>query len=229
MLIPLVTAALILAAPLPAEIPVGRFSAGDLSGWTEKGYKGKTIYSLEKGVIKAHSVRAASGLVHKVSADLKLYPYLTFSWKVEHTLKREDVTHKSGNDFAARVYVIFPSALFWRTKAINYVWAAKMPKESEVKSPHASNSAILAVESGDEKVGTWVFEERNVYEDYKRIFGEEPPPVGGVAIMTDTDDTKDEVTAWYGDIALRQLKVNRPASPVLPAASPTAPLLPPSP
>ncbi|HTG82237.1 MAG TPA: DUF3047 domain-containing protein, partial [Geobacteraceae bacterium] len=53
-----------------------------------------------------------------------------------------------------------------------------------------------------EKVGTWVCEERNVLEDYRRVFGKDPPQIGAVAVMTDTDDTRDEVTAWYGDIIL---------------------------
>jgi hypothetical protein len=55
---------------------------------------------------------------------------------------------------------------------------------------------------GEEKGGSWVSEERNIHEDYKRAFGEEPTQLGAVAVMTDTDDTKDEVTAWYGDISL---------------------------
>jgi hypothetical protein len=61
---------------------------------------------------------------------------------------------------------------------------------------------VVAVESGPGKVGTWVAEQRNIYEDYKRAFGEEPPRIGAVAVMTDTDDTGDDVTAWYGDITL---------------------------
>jgi hypothetical protein len=190
------------AAAVPMEIPVARFSASDLSGWGDQPYKGKTIYTLEDGVLKGHSVKAASGKIRKMKVDVKKYPRLSWSWRVEHTLKGEDIKTKGGDDFAARVYVVFPRTFIWRMRAINYVWAAKMPKESEAPSPYTKNSVIIAVESGDEKAGKWVSEERNVYEDYKRIFGEEPPPMGGVAIMTDTDDTQDEATAWYGDITL---------------------------
>lgn len=199
-------AALAAGAAATQDITVGHFSAGDISGWTEKTFKGHTSYSLDDGHLKAHAVKAASGMIRKVNLDPKKYPRLTWSWRVDHTLKHEEIRLKSGDDFAARVYVIFPRTFFWRMRAINYVWAAKMPKGSEARSPYTSNSAIVAVESGDEKAGTWVFEERNIYEDYKKIFGEEPPPLGGVAIMTDTDDTRDEATAWYGDITLRQPK-----------------------
>jgi len=200
----LLTAAIALAA----EIAVGRFSSGDLSGWQDEPFKkkAKTAYSLvaENGrtVLKAHSRNAASGLLKKVELDPKKYPLLRWSWKVEQTLKREDVTKKSGDDFAARVYVVFPRTFFWQTRALNYVWAAKLPKNSAVPSPYTGNAIIVAVESGEEKGGSWVSEERNIHEDYKRAFGEEPTQLGAVAVMTDTDDTKDEVTAWYGDISL---------------------------
>ena len=184
------------------EIQVGRFSFGDLSGWSDKPFKGKTIYTLEGGVLKARSVKSASGLIKKLSVDTRKYPKLSWSWRIDHSLKREDIKSKKGDDFAARVYVVFPRTFFWRMRAINYVWANKMAKGSEAVSPYTANSVIVAVQSGDEKAGTVVQEERDIREDYRRIFGEEPPLLGGVAIMTDTDDTQDEATAWYGDIKL---------------------------
>ena len=201
----LLIAIIILAAGASSaqEIPVARFSNGDLSGWSEKVFKGKTSYTLENSVLKAHSVRAGSGLIKKLSVDTQRYPKLSWSWRIDHTLKGENIMTKQGDDFAARVYVVFPRTFFWRMRAINYVWAAKMPKLGEARSPYTSNSVIVALESGDDLAGTWVHEERNIYQDYRRIFGEEPPPLGGVAIMTDTDDTQDEANAWYGDITLR--------------------------
>lgn len=192
------------ASPPPyPDIPIGRFGVSALSGWSDKGFKGKTEYTLEEGALKAHSVNGASGKIRKTSVDTHRYRILTWSWRIDHTLKREDIKAKSGDDFAARIYVVFPRTLFWRMRAINYVWAAKMPKGSEAASPYTGNSVIVAVESGDEKAGKWVTEERNIYEDYRRIFGEEPPLLGGIAVMTDTDDTQDEATAWYGDLTLR--------------------------
>jgi hypothetical protein len=186
-----------------AEVPLARFTQSDLSGWSDKAFKGKTDYSFADGGLKAHSAKGASGKIKKISIDTRSYPRLSWSWRIDHTLRHEDVTRKSGDDFAARVYVIFPRTFFWRMRAINYVWSAKMPKGSHAPSPHTGNAVSVAVESGDAKAGNWVFEERNVYEDYKRIFGEEPPLLGGIAVMTDTDDTKEETTAWYGDITLR--------------------------
>jgi hypothetical protein len=188
------------------DIVIGNFNNRDLSGWSDKVFKGRTVYELvnDEGrtVIKAHSVRSASGLLKKIKLDSKEYPILRWSWKIENTLKREDVNRKSGDDFAARVYVVFPEFFFWQTKAINYVWSDKMTRESWARNPYTSNSIIIAVESGDSKVGKWVNEERNIHADFLRVFGKEPSKLGAIAIMTDTDDTKDEATAYYGDILL---------------------------
>lgn len=198
----------VVAAALATEVAVGRFSSGDLTGWRDETFRGraKTSYRLvrENGrtMLMAQSRHAASGLLRKVALDPRRYRVLRWSWKVQHTLKGEDVTRKSGDDFAARVYVVFPRTFFWQTRALNYVWAARLPKNAVVRSPYTGNAAVVAAESGDGKAGTWVKEERNVYDDYRRAFGEEPPLIGAVAVMTDTDDTRDEVSAWYGDITL---------------------------
>jgi hypothetical protein len=62
---------------------------------------------------------------------------------------------------------------------------------------------MIVLRSGDGAANRWVAEERNVLEDYRHAFGEAPPPVSGVAIMTDADDTGGKAVAWYGDIAFR--------------------------
>jgi hypothetical protein len=193
-------AAFCLARPSSAAevLHLGKFSNGDLSGWTEKVFKGKTTYTLfkdgEQTVVKAHSVKAASGL--------RKLPILRWSWKVSNLIQKEDIRKKSGDDFAARIYVVFPGTFFWQTRAITYAWATKMPKESTLPNPYTSNAIIISAESGAEKLGQWVHEERNIYEDYRRLFNKEPPEIGAVAIMTDTDDTQEDVTAFYGDIFL---------------------------
>lgn len=193
-----------------AELHVGDFAAKDLSGWKTKSFKGETQYTFVKDgdatVLKAYSKAAASGLFKKIKVDPLQYPVIRWSWKIDHTLKKEDATKKDGDDFAARVYVIFPSIFFWKTKAIIYVWSAKLPKGSATYNPYSSKVIFVPVESGDENAGKWVNEERNYCEDYRKLFGGEPPRLGAVAIMTDTDNTGEEATAWYGDIYLDQAK-----------------------
>lgn len=185
---------------------LGNFSSGELSGWTDKIFKGKTTYSLfkdgDKTVVKAHSFKAASGLIKKISVDPRKFPILRWSWKINNLIQKEDIRKKSGDDFAARIYIVFPGTFFWQMKAITYAWTAKMPKESTLPSPYTGNAMIISAESGTEKLGQWVNEERNIFEDYKRVFKKDPPEIGAVAIMTDTDDTQEDVTAFYGDIFL---------------------------
>ena len=200
----LVLAPSMLCATEPLHI--GKFSTGDLSGWTDKVFKGRTTYRLVSEdnhlVLKAHSVKSASGLIKKVNVDPIRFPILRWSWKVVNILPKEDITQKSGDDFSARVYVVFPSIFFWRTKAISYVWSSKMPKGSFAPNPYTGNDMVVAVESGTEKLDRWINEERNIFEDYRKLFGEAPSQIGAVAIMTDTDDTQGEATAFYGDIFL---------------------------
>ncbi len=191
---------------LSDQLVVAAFSRGDLSGWSEKIFKGKTDYSIvqagDRKALRAISRNAASGLVRKVDIDASRYPILRWSWKIERTLKREDATKKSGDDFVARVYVVFPRTLFWKTRAINYVWSAKLPRGAAIPNAYTANAVMVAVESGDEKAGSWISEERNIVADYKRFFGEEPPRLGAVALMSDTDNTGDEALAYFGDIFL---------------------------
>ncbi|MGA7829002.1 MAG: DUF3047 domain-containing protein [Geobacteraceae bacterium] len=194
------------AGSVNAQLVIAAFSQGDLSGWSKKIFKGETNYSIVqiagRKVLRAVSNNAASGLVKKIDVDPSRYSILRWSWKIEHTLKQEDATQKSGDDFAARVYVVFPRVLFWKTRAINYVWTAHLPKGTVIPNAYTSNAMVVAVESGDGKAGTWVNEERNIYDDYKRFFGEEPPHLGAVALMSDTDNTGAEAVAYFGDIFL---------------------------
>lgn len=199
---------LVTALCLAAEMTVGRFSAGDLSGWEDQTFKGKkkSVYTIvrdgDRTVLKAESRNAASGLLKKVNVDPKINRILRWSWKVAGTIKKGDERSKEGDDYAARVYVVFPRMLFWRTRAINYIWANRLPKGASAPNAYTANVMMVAVESGNDLAGKWVNEERNIYEDYVKLFGEEPPMLGGVALMTDTDNTGGEATAWYGDILL---------------------------
>lgn len=194
---------------LAAVTAVGRFSAGDLSGWEEQTLRGKkkSVYTLvregERTVLKAESRGSASGLINRVGFDLRQQPLLRWSWKVNGILKNGDERTKGGDDYPARIYVVFPRTFFWQTRAINYIWANRLPKGSSVPNVYApKNVRMVAVQSGSSLVGKWLNEERNVHEDYLKLFGEEPPRAGAIALMTDTDNTGEEAVAWYGDITL---------------------------
>jgi hypothetical protein len=202
----LAVAAAVSAASAAGPILVDDFSSGLRPGWSEKSFRGHTRYTpvTDEGrsALKAESRASASGLVFPVAFDPKAYPRIAWSWKVARALASGDERSKGGDDYAARIYVIFPSGLFWRTRALNYVWAGRQPAGSVWPNAFTSNARMLAVESGDGKAGRWVDEVRDLRADFRRAFGEEPPEAGAVAIMTDTDNAGGEATAWYGPIRL---------------------------
>jgi len=188
------------------EILIDDYVDGLSPKWVRKSFEGKTQYEVTREdnqlCIKATSSASASALYYKKKFDTKDFPVLTWRWKVDHVLSKGDALQKEGDDYAARVYVVFPSLAFWRTKALNYIWANKLPQGQAVPNPFTANAIMVAVESGPERTGQWVEETRNVFEDYRRYFGKEPPKAGAIAIMTDTDNTGENATAWYGPIRL---------------------------
>jgi hypothetical protein len=174
-------------------------------------------------VVRAASEAAASGLVHEVKVDLKKFPILHWRWKVINVISKGNVRTKQGDDYAARIYITFeydPDKADFSTRmkyrmgrllfgdlpiaALNYIWENSTPPGTIVASAYTDRSKMIVVESGLDRVGQWIEEQRNVYEDYKQAFGEEPPLVNGVAIMTDTDNTGEEATAFYGDIGFKR-------------------------
>lgn len=187
------------------RVDVARFSQGDLSGWQPKVFTGETRYSLKSSdgrlALRAESNAAASGLYRKVNVELDKTPMLNWTWKVDSVLAGANERIRAGDDYSARVYVVFSGGpMFWRTRAINYVWSNKQPVDSIWPNAFTGNARMIAVESGTGRVGQWVSERRDVRADYQRVFGEKPGRVDAVAIMTDTDNTGATATAWYGDI-----------------------------
>lgn len=172
--------------------------------------------------VKAESDASASALIKEVEIDPKAYPILRWSWKVENIIEKGDERKKEGDDYAARVYVNFrynpDKATAWeRTKyglirsiygsyppkaTLNYIWANKLPRGKTADNAYTDRAKMVAVESGSGRIEAWVSEQRNIYQDYVSLFGEEPPSVIGIAIMTDTDNTQDKAVAYYGEISL---------------------------
>ena len=197
-------------------------------GWKPLSFRNiekSTQYRLVKDgntvVVKAVSAASASGLIREIKIDPKEFPILQWRWKVGNILKKGNVKTREGDDYPARIYIAFEYDqkklnFFEKTKyntyrilygqypplrAINYIWESTAPKGTTVPNPYASRVLMIVVESGPEKINQWVNEERNVLEDYRKAFGEDPPPISGVALMTDTDNTGESATAYYGDIS----------------------------
>ncbi|MBI4056252.1 MAG: DUF3047 domain-containing protein [Elusimicrobia bacterium] len=196
-------------------------------GWkplTFKKIKNHTRYSVENEggnyYVKAVSSASASAILKEIHPNLKTHPVLNWRWKIESALNSADARKKEGDDYAARVYVAFKydpkKASFWQKQkyglakklygkypphaAINYIWDNRLPVGAALDNAYTGQTKMMVLESGDEKAGRWLEERRNIYEDYKSLFGAEPPEVDFVAIMTDTDNTRENATAYFDDL-----------------------------
>ena len=191
-----------------APLVIDDFEAGLRPGWEVKRFKGETSYTVvpegSGRVLRAESNGSASGLLFKIDYDPLQYPVLSWRWKVAGVIANGDETRREGDDYAARVYVVFPHWFPPKTRSINYIWANQLPKGRHVPNPFFANAVMVAIESGPEGAGRWVSERRNVAEDFRAIFGGAPPRAGAVALMTDTDNTGARAVAWYDDLRLEQ-------------------------
>ena len=196
----------LLSMPIHAQrVDVARFSDGRLDGWTPRSFVGETQYELtgDPGgrVLHARSNATASGLYHKVRVDLTKTPILRWSWRISLPLDIDDERQRQGDDFPARVYVVFAeSPLLWRTRAINYVWSGRQPVDAAWPNPFTDKAWMIAVRSGAVGAGRWARESRNVLDDYRRVFGDDPSDVSAVAVMSDSDNSGLATEAWFGDI-----------------------------
>jgi hypothetical protein len=185
---------------------LGAFSSGRLDGWEPKAFAGETRYRLtrldQRLVLRADSRGTASGLVKDRRVDVRQYPFLNWSWRIENRLGKLNEQSKSGDDYAARIYVVVSGGwLFWKTKAINYVWANSTPKGHVWPNAFAGeNAMMMALRSAEDETGTWHFEKRNLAADFKELFGDKVQSIDAIALMTDTDNGNGEMTAFYGDI-----------------------------
>jgi hypothetical protein len=163
----------------------------------------RTLSQIEgKQALLATSNDSASALFKKIHIDIRTYPFLNWSWRIENRLDTENESNKSGDDYAARIYVVLDGGIFlWRTRAVNYVWANQASKGEIWENAFAGKHAMMmALRNRHDQLSTWYAEKRNVYEDLKRLFGTEFHFIDAIAIMTDTDNSHGQAKAFYGDI-----------------------------
>ncbi len=185
-----------------------------------------TFYTLirdhDRTVIQAVSNASASGLIRYFNGSAEQHPWIVWQWKIDHVLQKGDVATKQGDDYAARIYVAFeftPEGKSWWQRmrfnaanlvaggklpgtALNYIWASKAARGTVVNNPFTDQTKMIVLQSGNASAGHWITEKRNLVEDYRTAFGQKPPRIMGIAIMTDTDNTGESTTAYYGDIRL---------------------------
>jgi len=155
-------------------------------------------------VLVATSENAAAALLRRVETEAPTRAVLEWRWRVVESLTENDrELTRHGDDYAARVFAIFGDDPFKPgTRALCYVWAGQQPIGARYENPVVKDVVTFVLQSGDRVAGRWVREQRDLVADYQAAFGELPPPVTGIAIMVDTDDTKSAAIAWFDDVRL---------------------------
>lgn len=182
------------------------FSPEDILAWPTRSFEGETEYRvIERDgmrLLQASARQQASAKYLKREIDLRETPYLHWCWQVSGVHEGLDETRKSGDDYPARVYVARKTGLLpWQVESVNYVWASSQPAGSDWPNAFTSRAQLLALQSGEARVGEWVAEVRDIREDYQRLFGNRPDHIDGLALMSDGDNAGVDATAWFTHLA----------------------------
>ena len=188
-----------------------------LAEWETKVFKDRVVYRVEqdKGLcyVRATSKAAASALYYRIKLDAKnRRPVISWKWRVEKFPEKklpESLEIQNEDDFAARVYVIFPALFFTNWKVLEYVWTEKLPLGTIGTSPYSKNIKLIVAGSGSGEKDEWLSEERDIVADYVKAYGRTPEyDIGAMAVMTNTEHTGSSADAMYGDIKLGYIKEN---------------------
>ena len=193
-----------------------------------RGVKHNTKYayvydeSLNTTVLEGVADAAAGALVFRFDGDAQTSSILRFKWRAGNLIPSSDPKTKAGDDYVARIYITFASdperaSLGEKTEnaianaiygevpphaALSYVFTHKAKLGEIITSPFTKRVKKIVVDADPESIGRWKSFTRNIYDDYKRAFGEEPTKISGIAIMVDTDNTGEKASARFGDISL---------------------------
>jgi Protein of unknown function (DUF3047) len=184
----------------------------------------KAIKYRGKNAIRAKALSSASGIEAKLNVDLAKTPQLTFSWFAESLIDGADNTEKSTEDSPLRVILSFDGdkdklsakeqRFHERAKLLTgrelpfatlmYIWENKKAVDVVITNPHTNTIKKVVVSSGVKDLKKWMTFKRNIIADYTVAFGTPPGKLTGIALMSDTDNTSTNVTAYYGDLMLSE-------------------------
>ena len=214
--------------PEPTNGSAGPVSGDFLSAWHEVPLPGKhaTRYTHQseqgKPVVHAESESSASMLRRLLKIDPASLGAVKFSWRVPNLIEAADLADRHAEDSPVRLILAFDGdhgrlslrnrMLFDLAHAVTgeappfatlmYVWDNKAPTESVIHSGRTDRIRKIVLESGSGNLGVWRHYERDVVEDYRRSFGEDPGALIAVGLMTDSDNTQSRARAWYGEVRL---------------------------
>ena len=190
------------------DIKIFEFTETELSQLDVRKVRGadnKTAYSVgsnENGnYLKAIADNAASGLGKEIKIDLNKTPFINITWKIEKDIPGIDETAKKGHDFAARVFVIKKTgATPLSNRAINYVFSSNQDVGSNSPSPYTKKSVDNVLATTKTNLNEWVTVKANVKEDFKKFHNLDVNELDGIAIMSDTDNSKQKSITYYQNI-----------------------------
>jgi hypothetical protein len=190
------------------EIKVFNFTETELSQLEVRKVRSadnRTVYTVgsnENGnFLKAVADNAASGLGKEVKIDLNKTPFINITWKIEKDLPGIKENSKKGHDFAARVFAVKKTgATPLSNRAINYVFSSNNVIGFNSPSPYTKKSVDNVLASTKTNLDEWITVKANVKEDFKKFHGLDVKELDGLAIMSDTDNSKMKAIAYYQNI-----------------------------
>lgn len=210
-------------AAFSEQTPGGKLPPG-WQPWHLAKFKRETAYRLVdadgRTVVRAQAEASASGLIYRVRFDPRDYPVIRWRWKVPALIDGADNSARNAEDSPVRIVVAFdgdPARLPVMDRVamtqfrmltkqtlpyatLMYIWENRAEPGTVIENGHTSRIRMIVADSGDANVGAWRSEERNLVADYRKAFGEDPPPVKWIGILTDTDNTRKTAAGYYGDI-----------------------------
>jgi len=196
---------LITGVTLAEKIVIFDFTEDEFKTLKVKKVKGETTWSLgsnENGnFIKAEAEGKGSGLGKEILIDLTKTPFINITWKVEKDLLGIVENSKKGHDYAARVFVIKKTgSTALSNRAINYVFSSNNPVDKNWPSPYTKKSIDYVLSSTKDHLNEWVTVKANVKKNFKKLHNLDVKELTGVAIMTDTDNSKLKAISYYQNI-----------------------------
>ena len=190
---------------LAEKITVFNFTEDELKTLKVKKVKGEITWILGSNVngnfIKAEAEGKGSGLGKEIEIDLLKTPFINITWKIEKDLSGIVENSKKGHDYAARVFVIKKTgSTALSNRAINYVFSSNNNIGENWPSPYTKKSIDYVLSTTKENLDTWITVKANVKEDFMKLHNLEVEDISGVAIMTDTDNSKLKAISYYQNI-----------------------------
>lgn len=156
---------------------------------------------MDKEFLRVKTQGGCTSIGKKHNFSVEHYPFLSWKWRIHQLPSGGNETKRNKNDSGAGIYVIFKGK-FKSNDIIKYVWSSTLPPGTTANSPYNSKARIVVLRSGTEKKGQWITQKVNIKEDYRRLFGKNPPEVEVIGLLSDADNTDSEAMADYDDIQI---------------------------